>query len=486
MKKRQFFSGLMAAASALAFSVCCYAAPDASYNWDTTDKKYENFTDLGHYAIDLDPHETFDLQRAMAYAEKRYANITPIGCTALGTKTDKGDVIIGRNCDLEVSNRPCYISHVKYGKYETINFTYDKMSTTVLDYADVLADGKLDKEYYNFLPLLASDSMNSEGLYLEYNMRDKEEMLTNTGTNPKAKLRMPSLFLPFMVASHCANIEEALKYMKEELDIYTARGENYEGDNWNMCMMIGDATGRYGLIEIANNQIHFIPHQHGQGNYYIWPAFNAISQGESGHGRFQYGLERIESVQSDEEMAAMMEKIMWKHEILDIPYACRDEYGTIHFYADPEHKVESIDWRSDQVQIIPVNAEGKYIDVDENTPEAKLVRGYKKQYNDYKAGIDKEKNKAGHDKYNEYLNRNSLIWAHSDKNFEALQKGLIKYYTETGIFDKLKKYYAGDEAPLRADGTIWTTGMSFSVNCTQKRMTLKLWEEPDTVLHYQW
>ena len=486
MKKRWFLSSLMAAASALAFSVCCYAAPTATYNWEITNKKYENFTDLGHYAIDLDPHETFDLQRAMAFAATRYSNIRPFGCTALGTKTESGDVIIGRNNDFEVSNRPCYISHVKYGKYETINFTYDKMLKEGIDYVEVLADGKLDKEYYNFLPLVSTDSMNSEGLYIEDNMRDVEPLLANTGTNPKAKLSLPALFVPFMVASHCANIDEALKYMREELNIYTLQGKNFDANGWNLGFMIGDATGRYGLIEIANNQIRFIPQQHGQGNYYIWPAFNAISQGESGHGRFQYGLERIESIQSDEDMAAMMEKIMWKHEILDIPYAFRDEYGTIHFYADPEHKIESIDWRSDQVKLIPVNAEGEYIDVDENTPEAKLVRGYKKQYNDYKAGIDKEKNKAGYDKYNEYLNRNNLMWSHSDKNFEALQKGLIKYYTETGIFDKLKKYYAGDEKPLRDAGDIWTTGLNLSVNCTQKRLTLKLWEEPDTVLHYQW
>lgn len=460
----------------------------ATYDWEITGKKYAQFTDLGNYVIDCVPHKAFNFDSALAFANARYDKVTPSaggGCSALATKTDSGDVLIGRNLDLTVSQLPCYITHVKYGKYETINFTYDELGPQDLTYANVLAKGKIDDEYFNALPLLAADSMNSEGLYIEYNMRAYESDLICYGTNPDAKKRICTISLPFVITSNCATVEEAIKYMKEELDIYTLIDKT-EASGWNLCFMIGDATGKYGLIEIANEEIKFLPQQHGQGNYYIYPAFNAISREQSGYGRLQFGLERIDQIQTEEDMAKMMECIMWRNEILNIPYACRDKNGNIKFYADAEHTIPSLDWRSDNVHLIPVNKFGRYVDVNDNTDEARLVRNLKKCYQKYMAGIDVEVNAAGAEGYKEYLDRCDLVWAHSDCNFEDLQKGLIEYYNETGIFDLLNKYYAGDEKPLRDNSFVWTTSLSFSVNCTQKRLNLKFWEHEKTVMHYQW
>lgn len=466
------------------------AAPvkGATYDWEITNKKFDQFTDLGNYVIDCVPHTSFNFDKALAFANARYDKVIPSlggGCSALATKTDNGDVIIGRNLDLTVSQLPCYITHLKYGKYETINFTYDELGPQDLTYANVLAKGKLDEEYFNALPLLAADSMNSEGLYIEYNMRAYESDLICYGTNPKAKTRICTISLPFVITSNCATVDEALKFMKEELDIYTMLDKSV-ASGWNLCFVIGDATGKYGLIEIANDQIKFLPQQHGQGNYYIYPAFNAISREQSGYGRLQFGLERIDQIQSEEDMAKMMENIMWRNEILNIPYACRDENGCIQFYADAKHTIPSLDWRSDNVHMLPVNKFGRYVDVNDNTDEAKLVRNLKKCYNNYRAGINMDVNAAGAREYQEYLNRCDLVWAHSDCNFEDLQKGLIQYYKETGITDMLNKYYAGDEKPLRDNSNVWTTSLSFSVNCTQKRLNLKFWEHKNTVMHYQW
>ena len=497
MKKlaKRILTGLALSLSALAFAPVI-AAPvqaavvqqlpkGASYQWKTTNQKYQNFTDLGDYVIDVDRHTDFDFKAALDYSNKRCSRGKKGGCSALGTITENGDVIIGRNLDLTVSQLPCYVTHIKFGKYETINFTYDQSWEKSLKYDELLAAGKIDPEYYNALPMMASDSMNSEGLYIEYNMRDNEPLLTCTGTNPEAPLTVCSFSLPFLVASHCATVDEAIKYLNEQLNIYTMNDGSF-ADGWNLCMMIGDATGQFGLIEIANNEIHFIPKQRGQGNYYIWPAFNAISRGESGYGRLQFGLERLDNVKNDKDMADLMEQIMWRNEILNIPAAYRDKYGHIRFCEDMEHKIPSLDWRSDQVGFIPVNENGKYVDVDADTAEARLVRVYKAQYNNYLSGIDTPENKVGFDKYNEYLKRNSLVWAHTDANFEDLQKGLIKYYTEKGIIEKLEQYYSGNEKPLRDDGFVWTTALSFAVNCTQKRLTVKFWEKPNTVMHYQW
>lgn len=457
----------------------------ASYKWNVTNKKYENFTDLGDYVIDLDPHANFDFEKALQYSNNRYDLGTRYACSALATKTDNGDVIIGRNLDLTVSQLPCYISHVKFGKYGTINFTYDELKHKALKYNEVLQQGKIDDEYYNALPLLATDSMNSEGLYLEYNMRGYEDQFYCAGTNPDAKLRICSISVPFVVASNCKTVKEALDYMRNELNIYTMLDK--QGiSGWNLCFMIGDATGEYGLIEIAKDEIRYIPYQNGQGNYYIYPEFNAISENQSGYGRLQFGMERVHSVQNDQDMANLMEQIMWRNEILNIEHAYRDKNGHIHFCKDKDHKTESLDWRSDNVQKIPINKDGKYVDTDANTTEAKLVRAYKECYDKYNAGIDPKINLMGHKYYIEYLSRCNLKWVMNDNNFEDLQKGLLKYYKESGTMDKLIKYYSGEEKPLRDDSNIWTTALSLSVNCTQKRLMVRFWEKPNTIIQYQW
>ncbi len=457
----------------------------ATYQWNPVNRKYFNFTDLGDYVIDCDRHQNFDFEKARRYTAGRYDLFRNISCSALATKNALGDVLIGRNLDLTVSQLPCYITHLKYGKYETINFTYDELNKETPRYSELLSTGKIGVDFYNALPMLASDSMNSAGLYLEYNMRAYESQFICTGTNPNAKTRVCSLSLPFLVASHCATVDEALHYMRERLNIYTLADETV-ASGWNLCFVIGDAHGKYGLIEIANDKITFLPYQHGQGNYYISPEFNVTSRNQSGYGRLQFGLERIDQVQNEKDMAALMERIMWRNEILEIPYAYRDKNGHIRFCSDAKHSIVSLDWRSDNVGKIPVDQNGKYVDIEAHTPEALKVGEYKMCYDSYIAGIQTGYNRYGFKRYLEYLSRSNLDWVYDDRNFENLQQGLVQYYTKNGTYEKLARYYSGDEMPLRDDANIMTTALSFSVNCTKKRLTVKFWEKPNTVMHYQW
>ncbi len=181
-----------------------------------------------------------------------------------------------------------------------------------------------------------------------------------------------------------------------------------------------------------------------------------------------------------------MERVMWRNEILEISNAYRDANGHIRFCADAEHKVPSLDWRSDNVKKLPVDKTGKYVDIDIYTRESVKVREYKRCYDAYLAGKHTEHTQYGFERYLEYLGRSDLDWVYDDKNFEDLQRGLIKHYKENGTYEKMARYYSGDEAPLRNDGNIMTTALSFSVNCTKKRFMLKFWEKPDTVMYYQW
>ena len=78
-----------------------------------------------------------------------------------------------------------------------------------------------------------------------------------------------------------------------------------------------------------------------------------------------------------------------------------------------------------------------------------------------------------------------MYWASDDANFEELQKGLIDYYKYSGVKDMLEEYYKGNEKPLRDNSYVWTTALSISANCTQKRITVKFWEKPNTILIWQ-
>ena len=462
----------------------------ATYKWDVVNKHYENFTDLGDYVIDVDEHTHFDFDRALAFSNERYDKWSKLpggGCSALGTQAKNGDVLIGRNLDLTVSQLPCYVTHVNPVdgfKYKTINFTYDEMFIEGDTYKKLLSKGKIDEEYYNALPLLASDSFNEKGLYLEYNMRAYEEYMICSGTNPDSPNRICTISLPFVVASNCATVEEALDYIRNYISVYTMLDESV-ASGWNLCFMIGDATGEYGLIEIARNEIMYLPYQHGQGNYYITPKWNVLSEGQSGYGRLQFGIERIDQIQTEEEMAELMGKIMWRNEILNVEYAKRDAHGHIQFLDKDGNP--SLDWRSDNVNLIPVDEEGKYVDIyaENPTEEAILVKVYKEAFNRIKTGQPLEGDKEKAALYNEYLSRSGLYWASDDANFEELQKGLIDYYKHSGIKDMLEEYYKGNETPLRDNANIWTTALSISANCTQKRITAKFWEKPNTVLVWQ-
>ena len=176
---------------------------------------------------------------------------------------------------------------------------------------------------------------------------------------------------------------------------------------------------------------------------------------------------------------------MWRNEILNVEYAKRDEHGHVQFM-DKDGK-PSLDWRSDNVNLIPVNEEGKYVDIyaDNLTEEAKLVKEYKEASDRIKAQQPLQGDEEKAALYDGYLGRSGLYWASDDANFEELQKGLIDYYEYSGIKDMLEEYYKGNEKPLRDNSNIWTTALSVSANCTQKRLTVKFWEKPNTVLVWQ-
>ena len=246
------------------------------------------------------------------------------GCTAVATVTDAGETLVGRNMDLNISHKPAFIIRTKVeGCYETRGLAY-LFNDFMPDYDTVLESGLLP-EQYKILPFICTDVMNAEGLYIETNMRNGEAWPTGdgkficSGTNPGAEKRVIVAALPRFIAERCATVEEALAYV-DTLDIYTQS----EPTAWNFCCMMADATGRYGLLEVACNRVVWHEGQRAQANFYIDEEFASIEEMGAGYGRYAVVTAGADEVQNADDMFALIDSATYFQ--IYTPEACRFDY----------------------------------------------------------------------------------------------------------------------------------------------------------------
>lgn len=232
-------------------------------------------------------------------------------CSAAAKVLPNGDMVVGRNMDFYISNYPCIIVHTKDPEYhETYGITYNNSNGPTFE--DVKANG-LSPAYAKLMPFLVNDAMNEEGLYIEMDMRANEQFEDPaddygcSGTNPESSERICEIMLPQLVALNCANIDEMLEYV-HSIDIFTMS----KGDApWNLAFIVADATGRYGLLEIARNQISWLEGQPVQSNYYITESFAANEAKKMGVGRYAVLAKGLSDVQTEEDMYALMNKVSY-------------------------------------------------------------------------------------------------------------------------------------------------------------------------------
>ena len=417
------------------------------------------YKDLGNYLIELNVEEA-DFEAARAYLDKKLGlddadpfddmptKVDPSvvngagACTTCGKLNADGEVMIGRNLDNEISVCPAFLIHTSFGKYPTISVRFNNFDTYT--YEEFKETGYLDEEYMNYIPFCVTDAMNSKGLYVEANVREPDLYFINTGTNPD-KERVLVNMLVQMIAMNCATVEEALDYLKNDINVVsTPYMDMRTPTQYAYC--IGDATGTFGVIEIARNEVRFIPYASAQGNYYLSPTWTAMDVNGSGYGRAERVMDGLENVNTLEEMMEQMKKPMWNQHILYMENTYQDEDGITRFVDDEGNP--AIDWRSDLANILPVDPETGHVTTDPN---------------------------AG-----ENLSSNSNTrWMMKEENFEEMKAGIMTVMEALGWKEKLVAYYEGDEMPLREERTIFTTGVSYAVNCAQKTMLIKFWEKED-------
>lgn len=300
MKKLVQFIALIGLAAICAFSLCACSStskgsgtksiPSKAANPEViTEVKASNGEILGT-ALDVGTYESFDEEAALAILETKYGqNIAKSGCTCvIKDRSDTGEgLLIGRNMDLSLCDRPWYKFELNYGTYKAMGIAQSFFTGPSVEKAKNGMTSEESEKFLGYMPLVASDYLNEKGLYIELNMRNydygenpeadfQDSKYGCTGTNPGKGL--PNVCLtavPFYVSTRCATVDEVLDLMRNDINIYnsTTTADQYKENgtfgaiDWNYAFVVADSQGNYGLIEVAQNKIVYTP-QCGQANFY--------------------------------------------------------------------------------------------------------------------------------------------------------------------------------------------------------------------------
>ncbi len=531
--------------------------------WDSRTIEHKNFKDLGNYVIELpDITDPSTLEKGLMAVNYLcdHGDMSKIGCTAMAKHNSDGDVVIGRNMDLEISQKPAYVYSTSFGRYRNVCVTYSP--TTGADYEDVKKMDEIDPNLVPFIVYSCCDALNEKGLYAEVDLREANPRLSCYGLHSKrgetvrddgtpwTDLRACTVSVVQLVTQNCATVKEAVEFLKNSYDWYTVTAASDDPnrgsmvDSCNMALLVGDATGEFGVIEVAQDEVRYVPYQFGHANFYIDPVWACLDTCGAGIGRLAKVPDVIQDVETLEDAMDAMKPIMWKNETLYIGEAYRADddahpnpYRQIVFQDDRGNP--SLDYRNEYVGLFPVLDDGRliatvdeyeiarkstydpkikqYFDeaiergnlvvddgsfefciMGEKVPFADLVRNYK----DSKAfAFQPEKSEAMYKEYKRLCQNENCYWGSCDPNFEALKAMayamLHVRYDEDGNFDpscmskyeKLKAYYGDgvekDEKPLRDDAEIWTTSLNVGANCTEKRMKVRFWENDSVIVEIQ-
>lgn len=289
-------------------------------NWESKNVRYKHFTDCGKYLLLMNPVDYADKEKSLDYI-RTHKDPFNGGCTATVKRNSKGEVIVGRNMDVTVSQAPAIISRIVGGKYETLSFYFGGNNA---DYTyQQLAEMDEDEGVLSLIPYAGTDAMNETGLYIEANMREPDkgyERIFCKGTNP-GKPRACILSAATLACINCSTVKEVVEYLSDSYDWYAlgfdARSYGFDLELWNLALIVGDAQGNRGLIEFGLNGIYYTPYPNGQGNYYIHPKLAEYSVRGSGYGRFAAALEHLEECETEWDMLRNMENSMMRKVILE-------------------------------------------------------------------------------------------------------------------------------------------------------------------------
>ncbi|MBO5567062.1 MAG: hypothetical protein J5934_07585 [Succinivibrio sp.] len=90
-----------------------------------------------------------------------------------------GEVVIGRNMDLNISQSAAYVIRSSFGKYKTVSIVY--APGLYRPYEELKSLEEIDPAFAEALPFMATDNFNEKGLYIEMNLREQSPRLRSYG-----------------------------------------------------------------------------------------------------------------------------------------------------------------------------------------------------------------------------------------------------------------------------------------------------------------
>jgi len=291
-----------------------------SYNWKITSVEYQNFTDLGHYMLEVKGLSVADIDRALVTTAKMNDGYRRNGCSGTIKKNSKYEVLMSHSMDMDISQTPGFLARITDGKYDTVLLSYIGSQCRYKYNAEELFALDKDVEYLKAMPFNATDVMNEKGLYMCVDMRcgDVNSQMDCPGTNP-GKPRASALMAPALIGLNCATVREALQFLQNSYDWYTVFFSYPNGDSfrWSMAFLIGDATGEYGLVEFGRNGVYFTPYQNFQSNYYIHPLLSERATINHGHGRAAALLQGLMDVETEKDIYENQKKARYTHQLMN-------------------------------------------------------------------------------------------------------------------------------------------------------------------------
>ena len=237
--------------------------------------------------LDIGIYKSFDEDSVLAALNANAStllNKPACTCVVKDRSAEGKGLLIGRNMDYSLSDGPVFVYQLNYGKYKTIGITCFS-SMVPAEEAKKGLTSETDKAILSMIPAFGQDFLNEKGLYIEMDMRNldygtdpyndfKPSKWYCSGTNPGKGL--PDVFyamVPFYVSTKCSTVPEVIDMLRNKINIYTTVTDretfkNIVCKDWNLCFMVADALGNYGLIEIADNKIVYIPRAVAQTNFY--------------------------------------------------------------------------------------------------------------------------------------------------------------------------------------------------------------------------
>ncbi len=202
----------------------------------TQDYKFDEFIEGGGAA---------STQELVQYAYKVFPNIKldlsalGYGCSSFCTQSTDGDIIFGRNFDMDTSNSSSYlIVHTApengYESYSTVSLKFLGITTP--------KEPQDDTSPLLLTPYIPLDGINSQGLAIcVLQLVGSPEIHESTGS-----IDMTSTTIIRNVLDNAKNVSEAVEIFKNC---------NLHTDGFAYHYMVGDAEGNSAIIEFVDNEM---------------------------------------------------------------------------------------------------------------------------------------------------------------------------------------------------------------------------------------